>query len=89
MMKSSNQQRKRNNHNHHNHHNQKLTMLRNYMLTNKQIIKIVNNSFYNYSIKKELQPTKKKEVCPYFFPHYNDTLFWCFYIRRPGKATLL
>ena len=56
------------------------------MLTNKQIIKIVNNSFYNYSIKKELQPTKKKEVCPYFFPHYNDTLFWCFYIINYNKT---
>ena len=51
-----------------------------------EIIKIVNNSFYNYSIKKELQLTKKKEVCPYFFPHYNDTLFWCFYIINYNKT---
>ena len=56
------------------------------MLTNKQIIKIVNNSFYNYSIKKELQPTKKKETCPFFFPHYQDTLFWCFYIINYNKT---
>ena len=57
------------------------------MLTNKQIIKILNHSFYNSEEKCENNKNKIKgvEKTGIFVPVYSDTLFWCFFICLKGK----
>ena len=56
------------------------------MLSNKKIIKILNNSFYNSPTKQSKEKNKKeKKLSNYFIPSFQDTLFWCFYIFYNGR----
>lgn len=62
------------------------------MLTNKKIIKILHTSFYNSSGPDQDNQRKTKNSShrasnevDIFYPKYNDTLFWCFYILLEGR----
>ena len=64
----------------------KVNLLCPHMLSNKKIIKILNNSFYNSDTKNEKKKSEdKKKVSKYFVPTFQDTLFWCFYIFYNGR----
>jgi len=58
-----------------------------YMLTNKKIIKILNDSFYDSEKDYENNKNKTKivEKKDIFVPVYSDTLFWSFFICLKGK----
>lgn len=57
-----------------------------HMLSNKKIIKILNNIFYNSNTKNTQESNKKQtKVNKYFVPMFEDTLFWCFYIFYKGR----
>ena len=55
------------------------------MLSNKKIIKILNNGFYNSEkVKNKNDTNKNKKINKYFVPIFHDSLFWCFYIFYKG-----
>ena len=69
-----------------------MNKLLSYTLTNKKIIKILHTSFYNSSgpdqeRQKKAKPTstQPEKGSDIFYPKYNDTLFWCFYILLEGR----
>lgn len=69
-----------------------MNKLQSYTLTNKKIIKILHTSFYNSSGPDQLSQKKAKtsshqaeKGADIFYPKYNDTLFWCFYILLEGR----
>ena len=57
--------------------------LKNYIITNKNIDKILNIEFSTKNKSKEKE--KKSDFQPYlFYPKQYDKLFWCFYIFQNG-----
>ena len=75
----------------------KIKILNEFMLTNDNMIKMLENKLQNMSEKIEIPNIEIKktkvilpkvvETSPYLFPKEKDKLFWCFYIIKNGFSS--